>query len=380
MNGKLDLKDFRDQIDEIDAQLVELFKKRMDVVGQVAKLKIEANIPVADLKREDEIVNKLAESTPNDIRAEQNLLIRTMLAISRSYQKKKMFRQEKPLFPQPAPPAEGEFSCAYQGVAGAWSEQALIKVFPTAIRQAVEHFEDVFETVRDGNARYGIVPIDNSSTGAIGETYDLLRKYGLYIVGRVTIKINQCLLAPMGTELNDIKRVLSHPQGFKQCHLFLRKYSWEERQSTNTAAAAKEAAAANDGVTAAIGSRYAAEQNNLQVLVPDIMDRTDNRTSFVVIAANPEYDEKSDRVSVSFTTTDRSGALCEALQAFLSFGVNMDKIESRPSTDGHFRFFANIRDNIMEEKIQAALRLLAAASEYFEVVGCYKEYGEETED
>jgi chorismate mutase/prephenate dehydratase len=234
-----------------------------------------------------------------------------------------------------------------------------------------EFFEDVFLSVKEKRARYGVVPIENSQSGAIGETYDLLRKYGCFIVGRTWIDIHQCLLAPPGVALSDVREVLSHPEGFRQCSRFLHGRAWDLTACRNTAVAAESAVSAGDGRTAAIGSRRAAELNGLEILVPDIMNSAGNRTSFVVIAAEPEYDKTCGLISVTFSTAHRAGALCETLMPFMAQGINLQRLESRPVSADSYRFFAELEGNIQNREVIASIRQASAASEYFEVIGCY---------
>jgi chorismate mutase/prephenate dehydratase len=298
--------------------------------------------------------------------------MRSILALSRERQRGVLFQNELPLLPPPRAAQRDDILCVYQGVPGAWSEQALMKLFPDATRQNVESFEDVFLAVKEKRARYGVVPIENSQTGAIGETYDLLRKYGCFIVSRTWVDIHHCLLAPKGTVLSDIREVYSHPEGFKQCHRFLHGKSWDLTTYRNTAVAAEAVSRTNNGRIAAIGSRRAAELNHLEVLVPDIMDAAGNRTSFVVIATRPEYHEGSDLISIIFSTAHRAGALCETLLPFMAQGVNLMHIESRPAAADKYRFFAELRGNINDVDIISTLRQAAATCEYFEVIGCYQ--------
>jgi chorismate mutase/prephenate dehydratase len=248
----------------------------------------------------------------------------------------------------------------------------LISLYPEAEKLAVSYFEDVFIAVREKRADYGIVPIENSTTGAIGETYDLLRKYGCFIVGRIWIEARQCLLAVPGTGLSDIREVFSHPEGFKQCMAFLHGRAWDQTACNNTAMAAEAVAKAGSARNAAIGSRRAGELNGLEVLAPDIMDSAENKTSFVVIATQPEYDESSDLISITFSTAHRSGALCEALLPFMAMDLNLMRIESRPAGPGKYRFFVEVGGNILDENVITALRQVDAVCEYFEVLGCYR--------
>ncbi|MDR3279362.1 MAG: chorismate mutase [Synergistaceae bacterium] len=371
MGDKEMLGALRKRIDEIDEKLVPLFGERMEIALKVAGLKARDNMPIQDAAREQEVVDR-AVSMADGFRGEASLLMRSIMALSREYQRGRMLQGETPMLPAPREPMRSDIICAYQGVPGAWSEHAIMKLFPDAERRPVEFFEDVFLAVKDGQANYGVVPIENSQTGAIGETYDLLRKYGCFIVGRTWVDIRQCLLARPGTALTDIREVLSHSEGLKQCARFLRGRSWDLADCRNTAVAAQTVAASTNGKTAAIGSRRAAELNGLDVIAPDIMDSTGNKTSFVVIATEPEYDESSDLVSITFSTEHRAGALCETLMPFVAQGINLLHIESRPVAPGKYRFFVESEGSILNPDTLSTLRQAAALSAYFEVIGCYK--------
>jgi chorismate mutase/prephenate dehydratase len=371
MDWKAQLAELRQKIDSIDESFLSLFGERMDVVRQVAAIKGKNNLAITDPSREQAVADRAAALVAPELRGEATLLIRMVMALAREQQQSLLFGRSTPLLPPARKPVQEDVLCAYQGLPGAWSEQAVLRLFPEAKRLNVEYFEDVFGAVKRGEAAYGVVAIENSQTGAIGETYDLLRKYGCYIVGRTWIDIRQCLLAPKGVALTDVREVLSHPEGFKQCRSFLQGRAWDLTACRNTAVAANMVAENSGGRMAAIGSRLAAELNGLEVLAPDIMDAADNRTSFVVIATEPEYDEQSNLISVTFSTQHRSGALCESLMPFMAQGLNLMRIESRPSTGDKYRFFAEIEGNILEESTATALRQAAAASDYFEVIGCY---------
>jgi len=371
MEVQKQLTEIREKIDGIDKQIIPLFLERMEASLKAGEVKGQNNMSILDEEREQQVVDQVMDMADESLRGETALLMRTIIALSREYQNRLLMHREAPLLPPAQPPATGHITCTYQGVPGAWSEQALIKLFPDAERQAVEFFEDVFLAVKEKRVDYGVVAIENSTTGAIGETYDLLRKYGCFIVGRTWVEARQCLLAPRGTKLSDIREVFSHPEGFKQCSGFLRGRAWDLFASSNTAVAAETAAKSGNGKTAAIGSRRAGELYGLEILEPDIMDSNENRTSFVVIAAQPEYDESSDLISVTFSTAHRSGALCEALLPFMASGLNLMRIESRPSTAGKYRFFAELAGTILDGNVASALRHAAGVCEYFEVLGCY---------
>ncbi len=371
MNGQDELKALRSEIDAIDTALWPLLEKRMQVVCDVADVKRQNNLPVLDAAREDIILERVSSAIDKKWRGEISLMVRTMLALSKSRQRFELFGGEASLLPPAQNENKQQLTCAHQGIAGAWSEQALKKVYPQANVVSVETFEDIFKAVASGEVDYGFAPIENSQTGAIGETYSLLRKYGCYIAGRTELDIRQCLLAKNGTTLKDIRRVYSHPEALSQCRKFLQVHNFEEIPKCNTAVAAQLVAEEQDDKTAAIASLHAAASYGLQVLQEDIMDTKENRTSFIILSKAPQYDKNSTHVSITFSTAHRSGALCEALLPFMSFNINLARIESRPDNDGRYRFFADLEGNILDENMTQALRQVMAASSYFEVLGCY---------
>ncbi|MDR1067696.1 MAG: chorismate mutase [Clostridiales Family XIII bacterium] len=363
--------EIRKQIDELDAKLVESFTARMGFAKEIGEYKRDNNLAITDEAREDIIVKNALAKTPRELSGEVSILMRTLMALSREYQRNLMISGEPKLLPPPAPRKTRDVKCVYQGVPGAWSWQAAQKLFPDAKLSPVDYFEDVFTTVKNGGADYGVMPIENSRTGAIGETYDLLRKYGCYIVGRTWIDIRHCLMAKSDTDFSDIREVHSHSEGFGQCRNYLAGRPWDLMNCSNTAVAAKKVKSSADDRSAAIGSRKAAEIYGLSILQADIMDQADNRTSFVIIGREPEYDESSDHVSVTFSLAHRSGSLCEALMPYMAAGIDLARIESRPASAGSFRFFAEIEGTILDDVMLDTLRHAAAVTEYFEVIGCY---------
>ncbi|MGI5900520.1 MAG: bifunctional chorismate mutase/prephenate dehydratase [Christensenellales bacterium] len=371
MNHKEALADIRRQIDEVDEKLIPLLEKRMEIAGLAAQIKRENNLSIMDTSREQQVIERAAQGVKEEFRMSLNMAMRTLLALSRAHQHK-LLMPHKRLISSPRAPKTDDIVCAYQGVPGSWSEQALERTFPGARRLPVEYFDDVFRCVKDGGADYGIVPIENSRTGAIGETYDLLRRNGCFVVGRVEQDIRQCLLAPKGVKLSDISRVLSHPEALKQCGRFLREGGWDQVACRNTAVAAQEIAQENDGISAAIASPKAAELNGLEILAEDIADSKGNRTSFVIIATEPEYDESCERILATFATEHRSGALCETLMSLQAQNINLTRIESRPGGQGRYRFFVEVEGNIMDDSVKNALEQAADTCTYFEVMGCYR--------
>ncbi len=372
MDTKKKMDAARQSLDEIDAEIVELFGKRMELSDQIAKIKKDGNLAITDDAREQAVLDRAVELSGNVAKDETGLLMRSLMAISKLRQRKLVYGGgDLELLPAPRAPQRRGATVAYQGIPGAWGEQAAVQLFEEAERVTYDSFEDVFVAVKEKKALYGVVPIENSQTGAIGEVYDLLRRYGCYIVDQTWVEVRHCLMGIPGTELTDIREVFSHPEGFRQCEQFLRNRAWDLTACTNTASAAEKVSKASDKRFAAIGSRRAAELYGLEVLVPDIASDLTNRTRFIVIAAEPEYDETCDAVSVIFRTAHRSGALCEVLFPFMAGNVNLLRIESRPMTGGKYCFFCDLSGNINDPLIASALRHAALSCGYLEVLGCY---------
>jgi chorismate mutase/prephenate dehydratase len=367
----MDIKEIRNIIDEIDEKLVDSFSERMNLAKDVAEYKRANNLAIMDEGREQVVLDKAVAQAPDDLSGEVSIFMRTLMALSRERQRDLLISGEDEFLPPPSERKTEDVKCVYQGVQGAWSWQAAQKLFPDAKLSPVDYFDDVFTSVKDGTADYGVVPLENSRTGAIGETYDLLRKHGCFIVGRTWIDIRHCLMAKRDTDFSDIREVHSHSEGFGQCRNYLSGRNWDLMSCSNTAVAAKKVRSSTDNRSAAIGSRKAADIYGLTILQADIMDQADNRTSFVIIGREPEYNNESDHISVTFSLSHRAGSLCEALMPYMAAGVNLARIESRPASAGSFRFFAEIEGNITDPVIKDTLRHAAAVTEYFEAIGCY---------
>ena len=373
--GKEQLNDVREKINRIDEQMIALLHERQGLADEVAKIKRENNISLVDPARETEIVNKVAALVPAEEKADAMIFQRMVMGLSKSRQRMRLFgRAEEYSFPAPQAAKTETPTVAFQGVRGAWAELAANRLFADAVLTNMESWDDVFRAVSDGDADYGVLPIENSQTGGIGEVYDLLRKYGCYIVGQTWVNIEHCLMGVPGTKLSDVREVFSHPEGFKQCRNFLRGKAWDLTGCRNTAVAAERVASENSSRYAAIGAERAAELNGLSVLARDIVSDPSNRTRFILVAALPEYDASCDTVSVIFRTAHRSGALCDVLFPLLAEGINMTRLESRPTGEkGKYCFFCDIDGHIDDQAVRSAFRQIGACCDYLEILGCYRQ-------
>ena len=372
MTSKEKLSTLRQEIDGIDAQLVQLFQDRMLISEKVAEVKAEGNIAIVDEHREQHILDQATKTAGKENKAAVISFMRTLIALSKIKQTHQLMLADPIAFPPSTALKKENLTVAYQGVQGAWSEHSAVSLYPNAALKQCDYFEDVVTMVKSGKADYGVLPIENSHTGAIGEVYDLLRHHACYIVGQVWIQVAQCLLAKEETVLSDIREIYSHPEGFNQCRRYLKNKNWDLTACRNTAFAAKMVADQSSNKFAAIGSRRAAQVHNLSILVPDIMDNTNNKTRFIAIASQPVYDESCEMTSITFSTVHRSGALCAVLESFMLAGINLSRIESRPVSTEKYRFFADLQANIMDPKMLDALQLAAMHCDYFEILGCYQ--------
>jgi chorismate mutase/prephenate dehydratase len=371
MDSKEQLAALRQGIDRIDDQIVELFQQRMCASDQIAQVKSEGNMAILDRIREQDVLDRAADKVKKADRADTLALMRTLIALSRLRQHQQLSLTNPVTFPVSAAAKSENIAVAYQGVSGAWSEHGAQQLFPGSSLIRCDYFEDVFKAVKAGHSDYGVLPIENSQTGAIGEVYDLLRRHACYIVGEIWLSVTQCLLAREGAVLSDIREVYSHPEGFSQCRRYLKNKNWDLTACNNTALAAQTVMRQNSNKYAAIGSRRAAQVHGLNVLVPDIMDNPQNKTRFIAIAAEPVYDTSCATTSITFSTAHKSGALCAVLQSFMLAGINLTRIESRPVSSENYRFFADLQANILTASTKEALEQAAMQCDYFEVLGCY---------
>ena len=281
-----DLNQCRKEIDEIDKELVVLFEKRMDIAINVAEYKKENNLPILNYKREKEVIDKNIENLKNKEYA--NIARKFFAGINGSkqkYYKISLFHQMMTAKIKNINIDKSK-KLGFQGVIGSFSEEALLKYFGENTNVTpYEEFEDVFEALKNNKIDYGILPIENSCTGSIRDVYDLLSKYGFYIVAEECIKINQHLIGIEGTTIDSIKEVYSHPQGFEQSNEFLKNYhNWKLIPYHNTAISAKMIHDLNDKTKAAIASERAAKIYGLNIIKKAINNNKDNHTKFIIIA------------------------------------------------------------------------------------------------
>lgn len=359
----LDLQEIRDQLDQIDTKLAELFEARMKLCGDVAEFKIQSGKAVYDPEREKAklaAVRKLAKSPFTELALQE--LFAQLMTVSRRYQYQIMGGH--------GGQAETEFQLVeclptagarivYQGVEGAYSHEAARKFFGDQADVChVPSWEDAMEEVARGRAAYAVLPIENSSAGAVIDNYDLLLKYDNYIVGETEIVVKHALLGLKDAKLSQIKTIYSHPQALMQCSQFLNSHrEWKQISMENTAMAAKRIVEDGDITQAAVASEIAGRLYGLNVLKPEINHNSSNVTRFIILGAQPVYRMDARKVSICFELPHVSGALYNILGHFIYNHVNMLMIQSRPILERNweYRFFVDIEGTLKDAQVQNAL-------------------------
>ncbi|KAL6195701.1 hypothetical protein ACLB2K_031319 [Fragaria x ananassa] len=280
---------------------------------------------------------------------------------------------------------------AYQGVCGAYSESAAQKAYPNCEAVPCEQFDTAFEAVERWLVDRAVLPIENSLGGSIHRNYDLLLRHRLHIVGEVKLAVRHCLLANPGLEIQDLKRVLSHPQALAQCEHTLTRFGLVREAVDDTAGAAKHVAFHKLKDAGAVASSTAAEIYGLNILAEDIQDDSDNVTRFLILAREPIIPgtDRPFKTSIVFSLEEGPGVLFKALAVFALRQINLTKIESRPlrkqplraSDDSNggcpkpkyfdYLFYVDFETSMADQNAQNALRHLREFATFLRVLGSY---------
>lgn len=379
---ELNLDILRNQIDDIDTQITELFKKRMETALNIAKYKQEHGIAVLNDKREKEVLHKVSEQIGEPLDGYARMLFNTLFDASRSYQNNFLARKSDlserisaaleatpALFPKKA-------VVACQGVAGSHSQAACEKLFEVPSIMYFNSFEGVFNAVEKGLCQYGILPIENSSYGSVGSVYDLMQNYNFHIVKSIRLRVNHNLMAKPGTKLSDVREIFSHEQAIGQCGEFLK--TLKDVKITvceNTAIAAKLVADSDRTDIAAISSMECLNLYGLELLKKHIQVTDNNYTRFICISKNMEIYPGSNKISLILSLPHTPRSLYHAIAKFATLGVNLTKLESRPipGSDFEFMFYFDLEASVYSPELINLLSELENQPETFVFLGCYTE-------
>ena len=376
----MDLKDLRNEIDEIDDQLIPLLIKRMNISKQVAEYKVERGIPVLNSEREQQILDDV-EAKCGELGNTIKTVFSATMDASRAIQHKiigggKALREAVVTSMSDKKITAGGMPVACQGVDGAYSGVTAKKLFPDSPVKYYTQFEDVFEAVNKGDTKFGVIPVENSTAGSVHESYDLIMKYRFYVVGAYDLKIEHCLCAKESTRYEDITDIYSHPQALSQCNNFLHNFDFTGINFSNTAAAAKYVAESDKNNTAVICSELAAKKYGLKILKRNVQNNNNNRTRFIVISKELIIGKDAEKISLIFSLPHKTGSLYRVLGRFSMAGLNLTKLESRPieNSDFSYHFYVDVMGTVREDSTLDLICALSDELPEFELLGNYYEY------
>lgn len=378
----MDISELREQINEIDHEIVELYGRRMETARAIGRYKREHNLPVLDSERERSLLNKVAEQAGEE--NEQGVRALYHLLIDHSRMRQEMDgHPESPLGQQireivaamPAIfPEKAMIAC--QGVEGAYSQLACEKMIRYPSILYCRTFENVFGAIECGLCQYGILPIENSLAGSVNSVYDLMIRHHCYIVRSVRIKIDHTLLALPGTRMDEIREIYSHEQAIQQCSAFLSRHKeWHVNVCTNTAAAARMVAESGRRDAAAISSGHCAALYGLECLSSDIQNNSNNHTRFICISKKPEIYPGADHTSLMLVLPNHPGSLYQLLSRFNALDINLIKLESRPlpGRDFEFMFYFDLEASVGSPTFSRLIEELDITMNQFSYLGSYSE-------
>ncbi|MFH4665536.1 prephenate dehydratase [Vibrio cidicii] len=374
----ISLEEIRLRLNDLDDQLLSLLSERRKLSIEVAKSKVETSKPVRDASREQQLLVKLINNGREKYQLDAqyitklfHTIIEDSVLLQQSYLQNLLNPEQsrKPLA-----------RVAFLGAKGSYSHLASREYFSRKNTELIElnceHFKEVTQTVESGHADFGVLPIENTSSGSINEVYDLLQHTTLYIVGELTQPIEHCLVATKELRLEQIKVLYSHPQPHQQCSEFLSRLKGVTLEScASTADAMKKVQELNRDDVAAIGNASSGKLYGLQPIQGNIANQTENHTRFIVVARKPV--EVSAQIPAKTTlimsTSQKAGSLVETLLVLQRYGINMTKLESRPIMGNPWEemFYVDLEAHLDSESMQLVLNELTKLTKHLKVLGCY---------
>jgi chorismate mutase/prephenate dehydratase len=348
------LKPLREQIDAIDAQLLDLLSRRARLAQQVGHVKAETMAPVFRPEREAQVLRGVAERNPGPLKnTDVQTIFREIMSACRALEKR--------------------VTVAYLGPAGTFSEQAVYQQFGGAVDSLpCVSIDEVFRATEAGTADFGVVPVENSSEGAINRTLDLMLGTTTIISGEVSIPVHHSLMTSTGS-MDGVTMVCAHSQALAQCQVWLNQHypNIERRAVASNAEAA--VMASGDPSIAAIASEMAGEQYKLGVVQPHIQDDPHNRTRFAVIGHLQTNPSGEDHTSLVLAVPNKAGAVYNLLAPLARHGVSMTRFESRPARIGtwEYYFYVDIEGHVFDAAVAKALVELKDNAAFFKVLGSY---------
>ncbi|OBW92006.1 chorismate mutase [Gallibacterium genomosp. 3] len=373
----LDLTEIRHKITQIDREILKLLAERHQIAYDVVRSKEITKKPLRDIEREQQLLDALiryADSqdyqlNPQYITEVFQKIIEDSVLTQQVYLQNKLNQQRK-----------NEVHIAFLGMLGSYSNLAARKYAERAEKQLIElsceSFQQVFDAVEHEKADYGVLPIENTTSGSINDVYDLLQHTDLHLVGELTYPIQHCVLISQTTTLTEIDTLYSHPQVIQQCSQFINSLPGVHVKYCESSSHAMQLVAKiNRPNVAALGNAEGGKLYGLQVLQDGIANQVNNITRFIVLSKKPI--EVSPQVNAKtlllMSTTQQAGALVDALLVFKKHQIIMNKLESRPIYGKPWEemFYVEIEANLHQEATQQALQELQNYCSFVKVLGCY---------
>ena len=263
---------------------------------------------------------------------------------------------------------------AFQGIAGAYSEQAIQQFFGPHVESTPRNsLEDIFLAVEEGVADFGMLPVENAVAGSVNRSYQLLMEHDLRIHAEVILRVRHMLMAPPGTSLDELEQVRSHPQALAQCQRYLERHGLAAVPAFDTAGAARDLAAEPAPGVAVVASTLAAELYDLEIIDQDIEDYPFNYTRFFVLAVESPPRAPRSKTSIIFTTPHQPGALYDCMGEFAKRRINLSKIESRPRLNRPWQyvFYLDFEGHCQDAACEAAMMGVLRRSSFVKLLGSY---------
>ncbi|MEH6594040.1 MAG: prephenate dehydratase [Colwellia polaris] len=376
MNEALDLNKIREKITSLDQQLLTLFAERRALTLNVAKSKAHQIRPVRDQQREQELLIRLiTQGKALGLDAHYvTSVFQTIIEDSVLNQQAYLQTLANPNIQEPT------VSVAFLGDKGSYSYLASHRYFSRRAEKIIESgcqsFAEIMQQVESGSVDYGMLPVENTSSGSINEVYDVLQHTNLSIVGEITQPIEHCLLTAVNTKLNKIKTIYAHGQPFTQCSNFLDKQNdIRIEYCESTADAMAKVYQLQDDTVAVIGSEEGGNLYQLHALEKSIANQTENHSRFILVARKPidVAEQIPAKTTLVIATGQKPGALVECLLVLKNKGINMCKLESRPIQGRPWEemFYIDVEANLKHLALQEAISQITEQTNFIKILGCY---------
>ena len=373
------LEELREQMDEVDDQIVKLYRERMHLCDEIGAYKVRSGVKVLDRQREREKLQHVTGQMEDEFcKKGVRELFEQLMSMGRKLQYQRLVEAgalgRLPFIGVDSLDAEGA-RVVFPGTEGAYSQAATEHYFGKNCNSFyVKTFREAMEAIEEGSADFAVLPIENSTAGAVDEMYDLLVEFENYIVGETVVPIQNTLSALPGTKFDEIERVYSKGVALMQASKFLEEHGdWQQISVANTAIAAKKVRDEQDKSQAAVCSAYAAEVHGLEVLADNINDESGNCTRFIVVTNQKIFLKDASKISLCVEHSHESGSLYHMLSHFIYNDLNMTKIESRPieGRNWEYRFFIDIEGNLADAAVKNAIRGLREEARSLRILGNY---------